>query len=116
MTKTVHRSDAVDKHVGHRVHLRRKQELNISLGALAERIGVTYQQVQKYESGENRISSSRLVALSKALDVSILFFFQGLNDQIDAEIRSLKGLKLLTKQQLKTLENQVQLHIREGKK
>ncbi len=64
----------VDVHVGLRIRLRRK-ELGVSQEKLAEAIGLTFQQVQKYERGSNRISASRLLEFSKVLDVSIPYFF-----------------------------------------
>lgn len=62
--------DPVDLAIGARVRLRRKS-LNLSQGALAARIGVTFQQVQKYERGANRVSGSMLVAVAQALDTSV---------------------------------------------
>jgi transcriptional regulator with XRE-family HTH domain len=65
----------IDVHVGSRIRLRRTL-LGISQEKLAEAIGLTFQQVQKYEKGNNRVSSSRLVDLANALDVSVPFFFE----------------------------------------
>jgi transcriptional regulator with XRE-family HTH domain len=62
--------DPIDLAIGARVRLRRKS-LNLSQGALAARIGVTFQQVQKYERGANRISGSTLVSVADALDTSV---------------------------------------------
>jgi transcriptional regulator with XRE-family HTH domain len=62
--------DPVDLAIGARLRLRRKS-LTLSQGALATRIGVTFQQVQKYERGANRVSGSMLVAVAKALDTSV---------------------------------------------
>jgi transcriptional regulator with XRE-family HTH domain len=62
--------DPVDIAIGARMRLRRKT-LGISQGALAERIGVSFQQVQKYERGANRVSGSTLVAVAAALDTSV---------------------------------------------
>lgn len=62
--------DPVDLAIGARVRLRRKS-LNLSQGALAAQIGVTFQQVQKYERGANRISGSMLVAVAEALRTSV---------------------------------------------
>jgi transcriptional regulator with XRE-family HTH domain len=64
----------VDVHVGSRVRLRRTL-LGMSQEKLGEALGLTFQQVQKYERGVNRIGSSRLFHLSQILDVSITFFF-----------------------------------------
>jgi transcriptional regulator with XRE-family HTH domain len=67
----------VDAHVGKRIRMRRVF-LNISQEKLAEMVGVTFQQVQKYERGANRIAASRLLEFSKALDVEVDFFYEGL--------------------------------------
>lgn len=69
----------VDRHVGGRVRLRRKL-LDRSQDALAEVLGLTFQQVQKYERGANRISASKLYEIAAALEVSVTFFFEGLED------------------------------------
>jgi transcriptional regulator with XRE-family HTH domain len=62
--------DPVDIAIGARMRLRRKS-LNLSQGVLAERIGVSFQQVQKYERGANRVSGSMLVAVAAALDTTV---------------------------------------------
>ncbi|HEX6978679.1 MAG TPA: helix-turn-helix transcriptional regulator [Alphaproteobacteria bacterium] len=67
--------DPVDIHVGSRVRLRRTL-LGLSQDKLARSIGVSFQQLQKYERGTNRISASRLFALSKVLGVPIAWFFE----------------------------------------
>ena len=67
----------VDKHVGSRVRMRRSM-LGISQTKLANGLGITFQQVQKYESGTNRVSASRLQHISSFLEVPIPFFFEGL--------------------------------------
>ncbi len=64
----------VDVHVGHRVRLRRTL-LGMSQDRLGQALGLTFQQVQKYERGANRIGSSRLYRLSQILDVPVSFFF-----------------------------------------
>jgi transcriptional regulator with XRE-family HTH domain len=64
----------IDVHVGLRIRLRRTL-LGMSQEKLADAIGLTFQQVQKYESGANRVSASRLEAVSRALEVPISFFF-----------------------------------------
>ncbi len=68
------RPNPVDIHVGKRVRLRRTL-LGISQEKLGDAIGLTFQQVQKYERGANRIGSSRLFDLSRVLDVPVSFFF-----------------------------------------
>jgi len=69
----------IDVHVGLQVRLRRK-ELKISQERLAETLGLTFQQVQKYERGANRISASKLYEIARSLRVSIAWFFEGLSD------------------------------------
>src|SRR5271168_5216569 len=64
----------IDVHVGSRVRLRRNM-LGLSQEKLGEAIGLTFQQVQKYERGANRIGASRLMELSGVLDVPVSFFF-----------------------------------------
>ncbi len=73
----------IDVHVGARVRLRRTL-LGMSQVKLAEAIGLTFQQVQKYESGANRIASSRLYGLSRVLDVPVAFFFEDMPDTVAA--------------------------------
>ena len=72
----------IDVHVGSRVRLRRTL-LGMSQEKLGEAIGLTFQQVQKYERGMNRISASKLWKLSNVLDVPVSYFFDdlGLNDE-----------------------------------
>lgn len=65
----------VDVHVGSRVRLRR-MIIGMSQEKLGEKMGLTFQQIQKYEKGTNRIGASRLFQLSGILDVSIQFFFE----------------------------------------
>ena len=69
-----HRPSPIDVHVGARVRLRRTL-LGLSQEKLGEAIGLTFQQVQKYERGANRIGASRLFDLSRVLDVPVSFFF-----------------------------------------
>jgi transcriptional regulator with XRE-family HTH domain len=64
----------IDVMVGKRIRLRRVQ-LGLSQTELGKKLGVTFQQVQKYENGANRVSASRLYEISTALDVPIIFFF-----------------------------------------
>lgn len=64
----------IDIHVGKQIRLRRTI-LGLSQADISEKLGLTFQQVQKYEQGTNRIGSSRLYDLSRILDVSITYFF-----------------------------------------
>src|SRR5579862_1983547 len=72
------RPNPIDVHVGSRVRLRRNM-LGLSQEKLGEAIGLTFQQVQKYERGANRIGASRLLELSRVLGVPVTFFY----DQTD---------------------------------
>lgn len=67
----------IDRFVGRRIFERRR-ELGLSQEALAERLRVTFQQVQKYERGSNRIAAGRLFDLAQALETSIPYFYKGL--------------------------------------
>lgn len=64
----------IDVAVGRRIRFRR-QILGLSQGAVGERMGISFQAVQKYESGHIRVSASRLVALAEVLDVPVAYFF-----------------------------------------
>lgn len=77
--KTKGVADLIDKHVGKQLRSRRIL-VGLSQEKLAEAIGVTFQQVQKYERGTNRVSASRLHTFSKILDVSIDYFYEGLEN------------------------------------
>ncbi|HMO42521.1 MAG TPA: helix-turn-helix transcriptional regulator [Phenylobacterium sp.] len=75
MTSTIARRHPVDAHVGLRMR-RRRRELGITQMQLAETLGVSFQQVQKYEKGLNRVSASRLFSLACALKVPVDYFFE----------------------------------------
>lgn len=70
-------ANGVDRRIGQRVKQRRL-EMGMSQERLAELLGVTFQQIQKYEKGANRIAASRLFDLSGALGVAISYFYEGL--------------------------------------
>lgn len=76
------RPNPIDVHVGSRVRLRRTL-LGMSQEKLGEAIGLTFQQVQKYERGANRIGASRLFDLSRVLDVPVSFFFDDMADDLE---------------------------------
>ncbi len=82
MTKpdpTAHQPNPIDQHVGARIRERRKS-LKMSQEKLAEHLGLTFQQVQKYERGFNRVSASKLYEIARALRSSISYFFEHLAD------------------------------------
>lgn len=74
----------VDVHVGKRIRHRR-WVVGTTQQQLAEKVGIKFQQIQKYETGMNRVSASRLWDIAKAMGVDISFFFEGLDDQKASE-------------------------------
>ena len=94
----------VDIYVGLRIRDRRK-ELGFSQTTLGDKVGVAFQQIQKYEKGSNRVGASRLAAIAKALEVSVDYFFpdadkEVLNtEDVAAQIANLtKRIRFLTKE------------------
>jgi transcriptional regulator with XRE-family HTH domain len=75
------RPSPIDVHVGSRIRLRRTL-LGMSQERLGEALGLTFQQVQKYERGVNRVGASRLFDLSRVLDVPISFFFDDMPESL----------------------------------
>lgn len=71
------RSRRTDQHVGERIRLRRA-ELGLTQEQLADALDVSYQQIQKYETGANRISAGRIFDISRRLGVDVGYFFDGL--------------------------------------
>lgn len=80
----------IDVHVGGRIRLRRTL-LGLSQEKLGEMIGLTFQQVQKYERGSNRVGASRLFDLSRVLDVPMSFFFEDMDEQPPAKPSRRRG-------------------------
>ncbi len=79
MMKSQKSPNPVDVHVGSRVRLRRLL-LGMSQDKLGEELGVTFQQIQKYERGANRIGASRLYRMAKVLGVPVGFFYEGADE------------------------------------
>lgn len=75
-------ASSVDVHVGTRIRLRRKT-MKMSQEQLGEQLGITFQQVQKYERGTNRVGASRLWGISKVLQVPVQYFYDGLLDGVE---------------------------------
>lgn len=71
----------VDVHVGQRVRQRRWM-VGMTQQQLGDRVGIKFQQIQKYETGANRISASRMWDIANALSVQVSFFFEGLDGQV----------------------------------
>lgn len=80
--------DAISLHIGGKIKQRRKQQ-GLSLKKLAASTGLTYQQIQKYEQGRNRVSAPVLYTLSKMLDIPITYFFDGLDSQTSGLLEQL---------------------------
>lgn len=69
----------IDRIVGQRLRWRRR-ELKLTQEQLGEKLGLTFQQVQKYEKGVNRISAGRLFEIARALGITITYFYEGVDD------------------------------------
>ena len=78
------RANKIDEHVGMRLKVRRLQ-LEMSQKELAELLGITFQQVQKYEMGKDRVSAGNLYLISKILFVPITYFYYGVEDPLHPE-------------------------------
>ncbi len=100
-TSNSKKPDPIDIHVGSRIRLAR-QALHMSQEKLGEALGITFQQVQKYEKGTNRVGSSRLMNISATLNRPVEFFFEGLNadgspqpvDDLTSFMHSKEGMRL----------------------
>lgn len=78
----------IDVHVGSRIRLRRNM-LGMSQERLGEGLGITFQQIQKYEKGTNRVGASRLQAISSLLGVPVSYFFEDAPGQVEESTRGL---------------------------
>ena len=96
---SVKRPDPVDVEVGHRIRIERLSR-GLSQTALANQLGVTFQQVQKYEKGVNRVGAGRLTKIAEVLGVPVGSFFSGKEMLVDGQAKDVAGeaspLKLLT--------------------
>ncbi len=88
---------SVDVHVGKRVRHRRWM-IGMTQQQLADKVGIKFQQIQKYETGMNRVSASRLWDIAHAMDVPVSFFFDGLNE--GTEVTEVEGDILADKEAL----------------
>ena len=92
--KAVENIHPVDAHVGQRIRNRRK-ELGFTQSKLADALGLTFQQVQKYERGANRVSASKLWEISDVLEVGLTYFFEDMptdepiHEAADEEVKRL---------------------------
>jgi transcriptional regulator with XRE-family HTH domain len=85
MPENKKKPNPIDIHVGGRIRLRRNM-LGMSQEKLGENLGITFQQIQKYEKGTNRVGASRLQAIASILEVPVAFFFE------DAPGKTAEGL------------------------
>jgi transcriptional regulator with XRE-family HTH domain len=83
----------IDTHVGNRIKWRRKV-LGLSQQQMADKMGLTFQQIQKYEKGLNRVGASRLWDISRVLGVSMDFFFADMPSEIESQSPMMLGKKL----------------------
>ena len=84
MVESKKKPNPIDVHVGGRIRLRRNMA-GMSQEKLGEHLGITFQQVQKYEKGANRVGASRLQAISSILEGPIAYFFDGAPGETPAE-------------------------------
>jgi transcriptional regulator with XRE-family HTH domain len=88
MIENKKKPNPIDVHVGSRVRLRRNM-LGMSQEKLGEALGITFQQIQKYEKGANRVGASRLQAIATTLNVPVSFFFEDAPGESGEVIRGL---------------------------
>ena len=84
----------VDAHVGKRIRHRRWM-VGMTQQQLAEKVGIKFQQIQKYETGMNRVSASRLWDIADALGVNIAFFFEGIDDSGALLLKTSSGRQVI---------------------
>jgi len=93
----------VDAHVGKRIRHRRWM-VGMTQQQLADRVGIKFQQIQKYETGMNRVSASRLWDIAEVLGVAISFFFEGIDDKREVP-RGVEGDMLADKEALELVRS-----------
>ena len=93
MTRKPGLINEVDKHIAQRLQLRRVM-LGMSQSDLAKKCGLSFQQIQKYESANNRIPAARLFDLGRAMETSVAFFFLGLPGNFPVETKSTRSMRV----------------------
>lgn len=93
MTRKPFTPNHVDEHIARRIQLRRNM-LGMSQKDLANACGITFQQIQKYESAWNRVAASRLFEIGAAMDTPVSFFFMGLPGNLPDETKSTRSQPL----------------------
>jgi len=84
MTESKKKPNPIDVHVGGRIRLRRNM-VGMSQEKLGEHLGITFQQIQKYEKGTNRVGASRLQAIASVLETPVSYFFEGAPGETPAD-------------------------------
>ncbi len=100
----------VDVHVGRRLRLRRTT-LGMSQEAIGKQTGITFQQIQKYEHGVNRMGSSRLYEFSKILSVPVSYFFEGYGDYAADDVSGLAFAEPASEFEHETISNRESLEV-----
>lgn len=98
MTRKPRIINEVDQHIAQRLQLRRVM-LGMSQSDLAKRCGISFQQIQKYETAGNRIPAARLFDLSQALGTPVAFFFSGLPGNLPTETKSNRSTRVSEQQE-----------------
>ncbi len=93
MTRKAGLVNSIDKYIAQRLQLRRVM-LGMSQTDLANRCGISFQQVQKYETGGTRIPAARLFDLSQALETPVAFFFSGLPGNLPPETKATRSMRV----------------------
>lgn len=93
MTRKAGLINEVDRHIAQRLQLRRVM-LGMSQSDLAQRCGLSFQQIQKYETARNRIPAARLFDLSQALETPVAFFFSGLPGNLPPETKTTRSMRV----------------------
>lgn len=96
--------DELNKKVGHNIKIIRKDS-NVTQKELSAIFGVSYQQIQKYENGKNRISAGKLYKLSIILDVPVSAFFSGIDELLEHNILNITPLRLEILKKLESMDN-----------
>ncbi len=94
----------VDAHVGKRIRHRRWM-IGMTQQQLADKVGIKFQQIQKYETGMNRVSASRLWDIADAMGVTIAFFFEGLSENTAADAAAATGDLMADKEALELVRS-----------
>ena len=100
----------VDQHIAQRLLLRRVM-LGMSQSDLAKKCGVSFQQIQKYETAGNRIPAARLFDLSQALETSVAFFFSGLPGNFPPETKATRSMRVSEVKEDDPLSKNESLHL-----